>query len=78
MAHPFAPLVESTRSANSRIRLLVLWTSQEFDVQRPESARPSRRSRHTLGAAGAAELARHEDWVVMTDPEGNEFCVFPE
>lgn len=31
-----------------------------------------------LVAAGAAEVGRHENWVVMTDPEGNEFCVFPE
>jgi hypothetical protein len=32
-----------------------------------------------LVAAGAAELARHDEygtaWVVMADPEGNEFCV---
>lgn len=27
---------------------------------------------------GAAIVERHERWTVMTDPEGNEFCVFPE
>ncbi|WP_420855842.1 VOC family protein [Thermoactinospora rubra] len=26
---------------------------------------------------GARELARHEDWVVLADPEGNEFCLQP-
>jgi hypothetical protein len=31
-----------------------------------------------LVAAGATEVGRHENWVVMADPEGNEFCVFPE
>ncbi|MFJ3406016.1 VOC family protein [Promicromonospora sp. NPDC090134] len=31
-----------------------------------------------LVAAGASEVGRHEDWVVLADPEGNEFCVFPE
>ena len=27
---------------------------------------------------GATLLDRHEGWTVMADPEGNEFCVFPE
>jgi hypothetical protein len=27
---------------------------------------------------GAALVARHEHWTVVADPEGNEFCVFPE
>jgi hypothetical protein len=31
-----------------------------------------------LVAAGAVEVGRHENWVVLADPEGNEFCVFPE
>jgi hypothetical protein len=31
-----------------------------------------------LIAAGASEVGRHENWVVMADPEGNEFCVFPD
>ncbi|GEL46525.1 glyoxalase [Cellulomonas hominis] len=26
---------------------------------------------------GAAVLARHDGWVVLADPEGDEFCVFP-
>jgi hypothetical protein len=31
-----------------------------------------------LTARGATVLAVHERWTVMADPEGNEFCVFPE
>ena len=27
---------------------------------------------------GATLLTRREEWTVMADPEGNEFCVFPE
>jgi hypothetical protein len=30
-----------------------------------------------LLARGAAVIERLEHWTVMTDPEGNEFCVFP-
>lgn len=30
-----------------------------------------------LVTRGAAVVERREDWTVMTDPEGNEFCVFP-
>jgi hypothetical protein len=30
-----------------------------------------------LIAAGASKVGRHENWVVLADPEGNEFCVFP-
>jgi hypothetical protein len=29
-------------------------------------------------AAGATVLAELPRWTVMADPEGNEFCVFPE
>lgn len=29
-----------------------------------------------MRAAGATVLERQPDWVVMADPEGNEFCVF--
>lgn len=29
-----------------------------------------------LVAAGATVLAQHEDWTVLADPEGNEFCAF--
>lgn len=29
-----------------------------------------------LLALGATVVSRQEDWVVMADPEGNEFCVF--
>lgn len=27
-------------------------------------------------AMGARVVADHEDWVVLADPEGNEFCLF--
>lgn len=30
-----------------------------------------------LAGLGAAVLARHDDHVVLADPEGNEFCLFP-
>lgn len=30
-----------------------------------------------LVARGAAVLARNDGWVVLADPEGDEFCVFP-
>jgi hypothetical protein len=32
----------------------------------------------TFAAAGATVLAELPRWTVMADPEGNEFCVFPE
>src|SRR2546425_499598 len=31
-----------------------------------------------LVRSGAALLERREQWTVLADPEGNEFCVFPE
>ncbi|MFI6900751.1 VOC family protein [Nonomuraea sp. NPDC050394] len=30
-----------------------------------------------LRALGAVEVARHENWIVLADPEGNEFCLQP-
>lgn len=30
-----------------------------------------------LTRRGATVVAVHPNWTVMTDPEGNEFCVFP-
>jgi hypothetical protein len=29
-----------------------------------------------LVARGASVVEKHENWTVMADPEGNEFCVF--
>lgn len=29
-----------------------------------------------LVALGATEVERHGDWIVLGDPEGNEFCLF--
>src|SRR4051812_11444558 len=31
-----------------------------------------------LVAAGARLVERHPNWTVLADPEGNEFCVFPQ
>jgi hypothetical protein len=31
-----------------------------------------------LVARGAAIVEHHQRWTVMSDPEGNEFCLFPE
>jgi hypothetical protein len=31
-----------------------------------------------LMARGATLVAAHKNWTVLADPEGNEFCVFPE
>ena len=31
-----------------------------------------------LVARGATLIERHPRWVVVADPEGNEFCVFPD
>jgi len=31
-----------------------------------------------LLALGATVVEEFPDWTVMADPEGNEFCVFPE
>ncbi|MFI7222162.1 VOC family protein [Nonomuraea angiospora] len=31
-----------------------------------------------LRALGATLLATYDDWVTLADPEGNEFCLFPQ
>lgn len=31
-----------------------------------------------LTALGATEVERHKDWIVLADPEGNEFCLFQD
>ncbi|WP_157249756.1 VOC family protein [Nonomuraea typhae] len=33
--------------------------------------------RERLLGLGARETGRHENWIVMADPEGNEFCLQP-
>ena len=30
-----------------------------------------------LVALGAAEVAKHDGWIVLADPDGNHFCVVP-
>jgi hypothetical protein len=61
----FFNAVPEPKSVKNRVHLDVRAPDRDGEVVR-------------LVAAGAAEIGRHENWVVMTDPEGNEFCVFPE
>ncbi|WP_423463429.1 VOC family protein [Promicromonospora sp. MS192] len=56
--------VPEPKTVKNRVHLDVRHPDRDAEVAR-------------LVAAGATEVGRHEDWVVMTDPEGNEFCVFP-
>jgi hypothetical protein len=56
--------VPEPKTVKNRVHLDVRAADRDAEVAR-------------LIAAGASEVGRHEDWVVMADPEGNEFCVFP-
>lgn len=56
--------VPEPKTVKNRVHLDVRAADRDTEVER-------------LIAAGACEIGRHEDWVVMADPEGNEFCVFP-
>jgi hypothetical protein len=56
--------VPEPKTVKNRVHLDLRAVDREAEVAR-------------LIAAGASEVARHENWVVMADPEGNEFCVFP-
>ncbi|MFC8800929.1 VOC family protein [Promicromonospora sp. NPDC057138] len=56
--------VPEPKTVKNRVHLDLRAADREAEVAR-------------LIAAGASEIGRHEDWVVMADPEGNEFCVFP-
>jgi hypothetical protein len=56
--------VPEPKAVKNRVHLDVRAADREAEVER-------------LIAAGASEVGRHENWVVMADPEGNEFCVFP-
>ncbi|WP_129784835.1 VOC family protein [Promicromonospora panici] len=57
--------VPEPKTVKNRVHLDVRAADREAEVAR-------------LIAAGASEVGRHENWVTMADPEGNEFCVFPE
>ncbi|WP_026365240.1 VOC family protein [Promicromonospora sukumoe] len=61
----FFNAVPEPKSVKNRVHLDVRAPDRDAEVAR-------------LVAAGASEIGRHENWVVMTDPESNEFCVFPE
>ncbi|MFI6299730.1 VOC family protein [Nonomuraea sp. NPDC050790] len=56
--------VPEPRTAKNRVHLDV----RAADVE-AERAR--------LEALGATEVARHESWIVLADPEGNDFCLHP-
>ncbi|GHH67695.1 glyoxalase [Promicromonospora soli] len=56
--------VPEPKTVKNRVHLDLRAADREAEVAR-------------LIGAGASEVGRHEDWVVMADPEGNEFCVFP-
>lgn len=56
--------VPEAKAGKNRVHLDVLADDLDSEVER-------------LAKLGATELARHSGWVVMTDPEGNEFCVQP-
>ncbi|MGW2094576.1 VOC family protein [Promicromonospora sukumoe] len=61
----FFTAVPEPKTVKNRVHLDVHAPDRDAEVAR-------------LVAAGASESAHHKDWVVMADPEGNEFCVFPE
>lgn len=60
----FFQWVPEAKAGKNRVHLDVLTDDLESEVER-------------LAKLGATELARHSVWVVMADPEGNEFCVQP-
>jgi hypothetical protein len=53
-----------------------------IDCRHPASLGPPRTgctwiwSRPRLLSLGASVLERHPEWLVLTEPEGNEFCLF--
>jgi Glyoxalase-like domain len=64
--HPrlFFQRVPERRTGKNRVHLDLRADSLETEVAR-------------LTGRGATVLARHEDHVVLADPERNEFCVMP-
>ncbi|MEU9989049.1 VOC family protein [Streptomyces sp. NPDC048045] len=56
------PLVPEGKSVKNRVHLDLQATDPEAEIQR-------------LTALGATVQARHADNIVLTDPEGNEFCL---
>jgi hypothetical protein len=67
LEHPAAlgpVLVQDVGTAGARIHLDIETDDIPAEVER-------------LIAAGAAEVERHNDWVVLRDPAGLLFCVVP-
>ena len=60
----FFQRVPEAKRVKNRVHLDLLVADLETEIQR-------------LTALGASVQARHPDHVVMTDPEGNEFCLSP-
>ena len=61
--------VPEAKSAKNRIHLDLVPDDQEREVERLETLGATRAS---IGQTG------NESWVVLADPEGNEFCVLDE
>lgn len=57
-------MVQDIGSSAARVHLDIEASDIEAEVRR-------------LVAAGASEVERHEDWVVLRDPAGLLFCVVP-
>jgi hypothetical protein len=55
-------LVPEGKTVKNRVHLDLLAEDLDAEIQR-------------LTALGATVLARHEDNIVLADPEGNEFCL---
>ncbi|TXK43335.1 VOC family protein [Nonomuraea sp. C10] len=56
--------VPERKAGKNRLHLDLQSEDREAEVER-------------LAGLGAAVLDRREEWTVLADPEGNEFCVFP-
>ncbi len=61
--------VPEAKSAKNRLHLDLVPDDQEREVERLESLGATRPD---IGQSG------NESWVVLADPEGNEFCVLDE
>ncbi len=70
--------VPEPKVAKNRIHLDI-YAGGGSEVEEAQRRRRIDEHVQKLTEAGATELARHgehgEEWVVMADPEGNEFCV---
>lgn len=58
----FFQLVPEARTVKNRVHL---------DLRGPDADAEA----DLLTRLGAHILARHEEWITLTDPEGNEFCI---